>query len=112
VLENSWGRNRREAVCHGKREGQRAGVAAQGDNTGWRCGGVDLCPWGAVDSGKREIRTKLQIHHDGKQYSGTAEFGAGENVSGLGKETYFRWTKSVFATVVATGVKIHVLLAN
>jgi hypothetical protein len=44
--------------------------------------------------------------------AGTTKFGAGENVSGLGKETYFRWTKSVFATAVATGVKIHVLLAN
>jgi hypothetical protein len=44
--------------------------------------------------------------------AGTTEFGAGENVSGLGKEIYFRWSKSVFATVVATGVKIHVLLTN
>jgi hypothetical protein len=44
--------------------------------------------------------------------AGMTEFDAGENVLGLGKETYFRWTKSVFATVVATGVKIHVLLAN
>jgi hypothetical protein len=44
--------------------------------------------------------------------AGTMEFGAEENVIGLGKDTYFRWTKSVFATAVATGVKIHVLLAN
>jgi hypothetical protein len=29
-------------------------------NTGWRCDGVDLCPWGVVDSGKREIKTILQ----------------------------------------------------
>jgi hypothetical protein len=44
--------------------------------------------------------------------AGTTEFGPGENISGLGKETYFRWIESVFATAVSTGVKIHVVLAN